>query len=109
MTTRRPPDPEVFVKAAERCFDAKAGNYCCTSLYAAAAVLHGLTDEDRKDLEVVEEVAFHRMFLPDGARKRAAYFGSTCPGEPSTAANTEHRVLSLLLAAEIIRNPEDVP
>jgi len=110
-TTERKPSRRVFLEAARSMAAGEPrSKYCCCELYNAARRIGILTRDERNATECVEENAFHRLFRPATAIKYGPYFGVYFGRTPDEAeARRNRRVLALLLAAEIMRNPEDLP
>ena len=90
--------PAIF-RTAARLIDNGREKFCCYAVGRA-------TDAETDEVASAAQNAFHRLFLPPGVPRHIAYFSD---GRLETRRRRERRVIALLLAAEIARDPEDLP
>lgn len=93
--------PQIFRDAA-KLIDSNREAFCC----------HAIADVSGPPLEAARtgaEKVFHRLFKPRSEFDTGAYFSYARLGGGNAFENRERRVYALLLAAEIVRDMEDVP
>jgi hypothetical protein len=90
--------PALF-RTAARLIDDGREKFCCYAVGRA-------TDTETDEVASAAQNAFHRLFQPPGEPRHAAYFSTDYI---ETHRRRERRVYALLLAAEIAKDPEDLP
>jgi hypothetical protein len=88
--------PAIF-RTAARLIDNGGEKFCCYAVGRA-------TDTETDEVASAAQDVFHRLFQPPSEPRHIAYFSI---GHIDTRRG--HRVIALLLAAEIAKNPEDLP
>lgn len=103
----RKPNRKVFQRAALAIF-MDGERYCCCALDYAAKEL-GVMTPDESAGGTVEEEILHELYRPRSKSRSSACFGFAYVGYELSFRNQERRIFALLLAAEIVRDPEDLP